>query len=370
MNRQISLYLDFIRFSAAMLVFISHVPSFAGGWLWQFSGFGHEAVVIFFVLSGFVIAYVVFDRKESALKYTVSRLTRIYSVAIPALLITFALYYVGQEINPGAFSVINDRLEDPLRTVITALTFTNQSWVATPTLSNLPYWSLGYEVLYYVFFGVLVYSRASKRIMLLFIVCLLMGPSILLYLPIWFAGVCCFKYLNHFKISFRLSLVLYLLSVIGIVTFSLESIQLPLNEFAYRNLGDAFYGFLLEPAEMFTSDYILAVFVTLHIFSSYHLTKEKDVFTIHKTVESIIKSLSSHTFAIYLFHMPMLFFISAIVPYQTNPALNMLFCWFVVPIVIIWISIYTEKKKYHYKMFFENILVRSDLFKTNERYRN
>ena len=48
LNEQIiSHILDFVRLTAALLVFISHVPDFAGGWLWQFAGMGHEAVVVF-----------------------------------------------------------------------------------------------------------------------------------------------------------------------------------------------------------------------------------------------------------------------------------------------------------------------------------
>jgi peptidoglycan/LPS O-acetylase OafA/YrhL len=94
MNKQFSIYLDLIRFTAALFVFISHVPRFSGSWLWQLTGFGHEAVVIFFVLSGFVISYVVFDKNESPQKYITNRLSRIYSVSIPAILLTVTLYYL------------------------------------------------------------------------------------------------------------------------------------------------------------------------------------------------------------------------------------------------------------------------------------
>ena len=201
LNKQFSIYLDLVRFTAAVLVFISHVPHFAGGWGWQLSGFGHEAVVIFFVLSGFVISYVVFDKNENLQKYTVSRLSRIYSVAIPALLLTLLLYYVGQAINPDAFSTLNEKLKDPMWTLASATLFINQSWIATPTFSNLPYWSLGYESLYYVFFGVFVYIKGSKKLFILLLLLVIMGPSIILYLPIWLAGVLCFKSLKKFDFN-------------------------------------------------------------------------------------------------------------------------------------------------------------------------
>jgi len=356
MNRQFSIYLDLIRFTAAVLVFISHVPGFSGGWLWQLAGFGHEAVVIFFVLSGFVISYVVYDKNESVLKYTVSRLSRIYSVAIPALLLTFFLYYLGQEINEAAFDSLNERLKDPVLTFISALIFTNQSWVATPILSNLPYWSLGYEVLYYIFFGVLIYARGKKKVVLLGLVCLAMGPSILIYLPVWFAGVFCFKRLKIYDISLSFSVLLYVSSVIGIVFLSIDLVQLEINNFMHGILGEGFYSILLEPADKFLSDYVLTVFVTLHIFSSYHLTKNSSFFSLNAKLDSMIKGLSSHTFSLYLFHMPMLYFVSAIFPYESNKFVNLVFCWCVVPTVIFLLSRYTENKKYRYKVFFEKVL--------------
>ncbi|WP_448563283.1 acyltransferase family protein [Thalassotalea ganghwensis] len=356
MNRKFSVYLDFIRFSAALAVFVSHVPGFAGGWLWQLAGFGHEAVVVFFVLSGFVISYVVFEKQESGIKYTVSRLARIYSVAIPALLLTLSLYYLGQEVNQAAFVSLNERLNDPILTLISAFTFTNQSWLASPVFSNLPYWSLGYEVLFYLFFGVLVYVRGNKRLMLLGLVCLLMGPSILLYLPIWLAGVFCFKKLKVYYLSFSVALLLYSISIVGIALLSINSIQSEINTFMLKVIGSDFYSILLEPAEKFASDYVLALFVTLHIFSSYHLINNSNFFSIGKKLELLVKEMSSHTFSLYLYHMPMLYFISAIFPYDTLPLLNLAFCWFIVPLLIFLLSHVTEKKKRGYVMFFTIIL--------------
>lgn len=60
MNRTVSLYLDLVRFTAAIAVFISHISGqrFTGGLLWQSEPYGDEAVDVFVVLSGFVIAYV------------------------------------------------------------------------------------------------------------------------------------------------------------------------------------------------------------------------------------------------------------------------------------------------------------------------
>ena len=88
MNPNLSLYLDLTRFTAALLVFSNHaqLPELNGEWLTPLGAFGREAVIIFFVLSGYVIAFVAATKERSGLEYAVSQLARLYSVVLPALL--------------------------------------------------------------------------------------------------------------------------------------------------------------------------------------------------------------------------------------------------------------------------------------------
>ena len=84
MNKETSIYLDAVRFIAALAVFFSHVGAriYSGGFLWQANSAGTPAVVIFFVLSGFVIGYVSGRRETSGSAYFVARAARLYSVVI------------------------------------------------------------------------------------------------------------------------------------------------------------------------------------------------------------------------------------------------------------------------------------------------
>ena len=85
MSRAFSLYLDAVRFTAAMLVLFFHANViYRPGIL--LTSLGHEAVVIFFVLSGFVIAYVADTRETDFRGFMVARGARIFSVAIPAII--------------------------------------------------------------------------------------------------------------------------------------------------------------------------------------------------------------------------------------------------------------------------------------------
>ncbi len=354
MNRQLSVYLDLLRFLAALLVFISHASGFTGGILWQLGGLAHEAVVFFFILSGFVIAYVVFEKQESAFEYSVNRMARIYSVALPALIITVVLFYISQNINGEVYTAITDRLSNPIRMLFSALFFLNQSWVDTTVFSNLPYWSLSYEVLYYIFFGVLLFVKGKKKFLLAILVMIIMGPSILLYLPIWLMGVACFIAINRTTLSRLSSWLLYIVSVLGVAVFSIGFIQEDINGGVRDILGNSVYEWLLPPANKFVNDYVLAIFITMHIFASYHLGERYTI--INKFLEVRIRSLSSHTFSLYLYHMPILYFMLSLAHYRTQPVMNFILSWIIVPVLIWKISSFTENRKVYYQKYFAKII--------------
>ena len=88
-----SVYLDLTRFLAAVMVVLAHFAYFGvipkGAW-GVLPEMGREAVIVFFVLSGFVIASTVAERRPSARAYAVARLSRVYSVALPVLLLGMA----------------------------------------------------------------------------------------------------------------------------------------------------------------------------------------------------------------------------------------------------------------------------------------
>ena len=67
MDKAQSLYLDCLRFAAAMVVFLSHAASqkISGGIFWQLKEYDQTAVMIFFVMSGFVIAFVTKERENT-----------------------------------------------------------------------------------------------------------------------------------------------------------------------------------------------------------------------------------------------------------------------------------------------------------------
>ena len=190
MDKTFSLYLDTVRFLAAVLVVISHMLTNnvlkhdQPGLIFDLA---REAVICFFVLSGFVIAYVSDTREQTLKSYFIARTTRIYSVALPVLLLSFliAFYYSSEIINEKNYQLSKAYLYIPFH-----LLFLGELWDYSQQPPWLvPYWSLSYEVWYYIFFATIYFFSGLKRILLASIVLVLIGHKLWLLMPIWWSGV-------------------------------------------------------------------------------------------------------------------------------------------------------------------------------------
>ena len=119
----------------------------------------HAAVVVFFVISGYVIAFTAARRDAGPRHYAVARLSRLYSVLLPALLITAVIEMVGVASNP-AVAARYVHAYSWARYGLSAV-FGNESgwWSAAPPI-NSPLWSLSYEFWYYTLFGLWMYRRS------------------------------------------------------------------------------------------------------------------------------------------------------------------------------------------------------------------
>jgi peptidoglycan/LPS O-acetylase OafA/YrhL len=347
-RRSLSVYLDLIRVLAAAFVFFDHSPGYTGGFLWRLSGFGHQAVMFFFVLSGFVIAYVTDIKERSGGEYAVNRLARIYSVALPALVLTIALYYLGKWIDPLAYPNLDGKLSSPGAMIFKALFFLNQSWSPTIIFSNIPYWSLGYEVLYYVFFGLAVFTKGKTRLALLLLALLLMGPSVCMALPIWLMGVGCYKAYRHWTPSVEAAAVLFAASFPCMGVYMVPSIRACLEAYSTGLIGPVAAAWLQPFAIHFFPDYLLGLAVAMNIVGFAHLSGRV---TVPAFLAKGIQTLASYTFSLYLFHLPLLAFAALLLPAAKMPWANLLACMVGVPTLVILLGYLTEKRKRAYKDF-------------------
>lgn len=348
MEKSLSIYLDLIRFIAACAVFMAHVPMFIGGYLWQFGQWGHQAVVVFFVLSGFVIAFVTDGKEKSLADYTINRVSRIYSVAIPALVLSVIVFYWAMAVKPDVIASFSHKMLNPYLTTAAALTFTNQSWINFSIFANPPYWSLGYEVLYYIFFGIIFFLSGWQRVLLAALVILIMGPSIMLYMPLWWLGVLTYKKCKLINSrssskSSNINIFLFICTVILVFITALPFAVKSINEYITGLIYPPIFELLIPPAHKFPADYLLAILVAINI---YYFNLVSEFFAkVCTKFENIIRGLAKHTFSLYLFHFPVLCAFAVLVPFDTYPITSLVCTIILSPALVYLLGQITEDKR-------------------------
>ena len=180
-HEALAIYLDLLRWVAAFAVLLAHVrhlvlvdlkfavqPSVAIKAFYLVTGFGHEAVIVFFVLSGYLVGGTTLQKwQRSGVDlggYFAARISRIYTVLLPALFLGVVLDQVGLTwfdvshiySDPTSYRTVS--MPEPIGARLTPMTLAGNvlmlQGIAVPVLgSNGPLWSLSWEWWYYCLFA-------------------------------------------------------------------------------------------------------------------------------------------------------------------------------------------------------------------------
>jgi peptidoglycan/LPS O-acetylase OafA/YrhL len=204
----LSHFLNFSRAVAAFLVLLFHIRTTlvvpyeeldVHNWMakgtYAISTFGHDAVIIFFVLSGYLVGGAALridvTTSHAFRLYGIDRAVRIGPVLIATTIFSAALQHVAP---------LPACSDTPLTLIGNALAL--QNFLVRPLCNNLPLWSISNEVVYYFAFPVMLaaWSRAISIwlvislacVMLIGILSLNLAPlddtNIVLDCPFWLIG--------------------------------------------------------------------------------------------------------------------------------------------------------------------------------------
>ena len=211
--------LDFLRIFAAILVMLGHarflyfgsphdlvhMPKWETG-IFFIIGLQHQAVVIFFVISGFLVGgpvvKLIGQLRFDLWTYLINRFTRIYLVLIPALILAFIMDRVGA----AALSGTNPHhdLLDGWSDFNLVCHLVSLQGLACLSHADPPLWSLGYEWMLYlvgplfiaILFSPLGWGARSIALLML----LLTGLAVLpertqwQFILAWFAGAAVYRW--------------------------------------------------------------------------------------------------------------------------------------------------------------------------------
>jgi peptidoglycan/LPS O-acetylase OafA/YrhL len=316
-NRGLSLHLDALRALAAIAVVVSHFayPRFSGGdFLWvRDLNIGSDAVMLFFVLSGFVIAYAAAEKDRTAGTFLFNRLTRIYSVALPAVVLTFVLDRCGVALDPAAYDGWWYEGSYPLARALTALTFTNEIGFTHIRIgSNGPYWSLAYEVWYYVIFAAVMFLSGARRWIAAAALALVAGPKILVLGFAWVAGVVAYRLLPRAAALPSSGARWLFWAPPGIYAMALAGgVPDLLLQWTTDVLGPAFVT-RLGFSDEFIWNAALGLLGAAHVLGAVRLSADWP--SPGARVTSAIRWLARGSFSLYVVHYPLMQFLSAAFP--------------------------------------------------------
>ncbi|MBT0668358.1 acyltransferase [Novosphingobium profundi] len=222
-------WFDVFRFLAATAVVLEHArdlfwqPARVGGFgavykvVYFLTGFGHEAVMVFFVLSGFWISSTV-DRKmhrpDFWPSYLVDRIVRLEVVVIPALVIGGLLDAIGAFGLHGPLYTGNSGAQTMTYAVASRLQpqvfFGNILFLQTLAVetfgSNGPLWSLANEFWYYMWYPALMILAVRRRVSLLLasLLVAVLWPKLLLGFAVWLMGSALYRLDKHKVLAARI----------------------------------------------------------------------------------------------------------------------------------------------------------------------
>ena len=269
------------------------------------TNWGHQAVIVFFVLSGFLVGgSVIRDLRLgrwSLRHYCIQRITRLWVVLIPALILGWAIdtyglqHFAGQQTiyaAPSAQTMVLPHLSNRLAPgVLIGNTVFVQTLFVETLGTNTALWSLANEFWYYVSFPLLVFALrgpVSRRIVCilgLLAISFLVGSNIALYFFVWLAGVA--VWLAPRRIPANLQRPVITASVVG---FLVANVVL-------RRAG--------LPLEV--SDFLLTLGFSGMLYCILHKTAPAK----RNLYSSVSSFLSRISYSLYVGHLPLFVFLCA-----------------------------------------------------------
>ena len=205
-----SVLISLLRGSAAVIVAAAHVRAIMYPglrtisdpplWFQGFAfvtGFAHQAVLIFFVISGWLVGGSLLNKlgmPGALLDYAIDRITRLWTVLIPTFALTLLFGFAAGVVNIGTMDYSSTNEYSAL--VFVGNLFGLQRVFLPDFGGNFALWSLTNETWYYVLFPLLVLlfttrkqmSRAASVLAVLAIITVL-PSAVTAYFLIWLLGV-------------------------------------------------------------------------------------------------------------------------------------------------------------------------------------
>lgn len=280
----------------------------------------HLGVVVFFVISGFSVSYSAQQHAGRPLPFLVARMSRLYSVVLPVLILALLLDTLGGVSNSTIYPTW--QYAKWWLHLGFNLLFLGELWTYSMTpFSVIPYWSLAYEFWFYILLAATMMRPGRLRTLCVALVFVIMGPRIWALLPCWLLGVWAYRVTQgpgrlHGPVGIPSKARLWacLLFVVGTVVWlgsGIDGHLISASEVLNKSL-QAFAGnsMRLDYSRWFLADYGVALIFTAALLIATREVQPPAPNALTRTV----KWLAPHTFGLYLMHYTLISLSAALIP--------------------------------------------------------
>ncbi|WP_318327194.1 sterol desaturase family protein [Sulfitobacter sp. D35] len=321
MPQGFSLWLDVLRAGAALTVLFGHMAHvrFTGGKYYFLRDWNvaSDAVAVFFVLSGVVIAYAA-GRDATLSRFAFNRVTRVASVLVPALLLTLVFDAIGTRTDMSAYPQGYYQQLSLGEFLWRGLTVTNlwtgaQDWVRLG--SNGPVWSLSYEIGFYLIFGAMIFLKGLTRAAVLAMLVLLVGIPILVMFPAWYLGVLVWKRVSAAPStrSRKANWAIAVGSIALLVALKVAKLPNILENLTIAVLQPVNHHDLLVYSNEVLWNTVIALLLAVHLIAIWALAQD-GARRAEGRFARLVRWIAGGSFSLYLVHYPTLHLLDATLP--------------------------------------------------------
>ena len=295
-----STYLDLVRATCAIAVVFHHYSNRIVR-TFPFPDVGQEAVMVFFVLSGFVIAHVARHSENDPIVFATKRLARIYPVAIVGVVLSYLLYALCSPLDPGLYAE-GVGSHPWWSEVLLTLGFVNQTfWLpqAMPP-ANGPFWSLTCEIWFYVLAVFMFFAPLRWALFAILFAVPALGPRIMLLFPVWLVGVCAERMCDRPRIPRSVAAALGLASLMLAVKLWTSDARAD-----WRVPAAIVDAWRLGRTSDFVYYNVLGVLVGVHLFAAHNFFTGPLVWPAR--LRRYIRHGAETSFSLYALHFPILY---------------------------------------------------------------
>ena len=344
------IYLEFLRGVSCLFIVGWHIAFLAPtGHVTRLTAYwGTDALIMFFMLSGLVINLSESRRPKSTGAFLKNRFIRIYPQFVAGMFLAFLALYITNTAFPS-FKVV-------LGNFVFVSTMKDYMGYIVPSIqSNLPVWSLSFEVAFYVLFALTIGRHQKKALLCWFVLSMIAIPAyffkverdvfthiiaLFAFSSVWLVGYYIYQYRYYFYVEkYTVLFGLGILPLISRMQFSANFYD-PLKYFIFSIFAIPFFRYCLQlpsagkkirmvylvvPHTIFvvaallikymplTNTIVYSTFPYLYLAIGYLI----DIFKLKERVQNFINKTGSltgkYSYPLYISHYPVVFVFSVFI---------------------------------------------------------